>query len=444
MAGTITSDPTREPDLISSEDLPAPKHQRPEVPGILFDRLQQGNGDGQPVRGPSIIFPWRGLLLAACLLLATWFTQRPLPSWTSSNPSLNVYVAQPVIWSLLGFIAWRVYRALPNAPSFNWQLVGIGGIAGVFQVSAIMLSGLVVGYADNAGAGLLGNYPRNALYFTTLIVGIEMGRAAVFHSLSRVNAGVAYVTTTIVLAIVATPVGEWGSISSIDTLFQVGLGRYLPTLTVSAVATSFVAVGGLFASAAYRWPVAALAWLLPIVPDYGWAARALIGTAVPIGAYLVARTLYAGADTFEVEHPQEVPDAGRSMNALRSWILTAVVAVLIVLFVNGAFGLRPHLLTGISMEPGFDRGDVVIIREVPVESLEVSDIIRFRMNGIDYMHRIVDVVDEDGEVIFVTKGDNVDLPDPPVLASQIDGKAVFVLPRIGLPSLWLRDAFGNS
>ena len=39
------------------------------------------------------------------------------------------------------------------------------------------------------------------------------------------------------------------------------------------------------------------------------------------------------------------------------------------------------------------------------------------------------------------KGDNVDRPDPPVSEDQFEGKVVFLLPKIGLPSLWVQDLF---
>jgi len=60
------------------------------------------------------------------------------------------------------------------------------------------------------------------------------------------------------------------------------------------------------------------------------------------------------------------------------------------------------------------------------------------------VHRIIDIYEEDGGLVFVTKGDNVDLPDPPVPADAIAGKAVFLLPKVGLPSLWIREAFDRN
>jgi signal peptidase len=252
----------------------------------------------------------------------------------------------------------------------------------------------------------------------------------------------AFGVTVLLFAAVTTPIGQWQVITDIDTLFRVGVGRYLPALTLSAVATSLTAGGGLLVSAAYRWPILTLQWLIPILPGYDWPIRALTGTVLPMVALIVARTLYEGTAEFterygELTEDEQPTETERSWTA---WLVTAAVALAIVLFVNGAFGVRPYLLSGISMEPSFARGDVVIIREVPLETLEVNDVIRFDQSNLEFVHRLIEILEDNGELVFLTKGDNVDRPDPLVTADRVTGKVVFVLPKIGWPSLWIREA----
>jgi signal peptidase len=379
------------------------------------------------------------------LLAAVWLTQRPLSRWTSSNPGLNLYVIQPIIWTTFAVVAWRLYRRLSDAPPHSRILLRIAFLAGLFHISVFMVSGLVFGFGDNSSTGVLADYPKNALYFTTLVIGVEAARAYVFHAWRQINEMAAFVITVVIFAAVATPLGQWQAISDLDTLFRIGVGRYLPALTLSAVATSFVAGGGIFVSAAYLWPVFGVQWLLPILPAHDWPVRALIGIALPLTALIVARTLYEGTAEFAERYLEEpaddaLPEQGRSWFG---WITTVAVAVLIVLFVNGTFGVEPYLLSGISMEPTFERGDVVIVREVPIESLEVNDVIRYQQSSFEFVHRIIEILEDEGEPIFLTKGDNVDRPDPLVTADRITGRVVFVLPKIGLPSLWIRETLDN-
>ncbi len=422
-------------------------HHRPHPPAPI--PAAPGRAD---LPTPIVIRPaleasdqMRAAAMAIGLLAAAWITQRPLPQWTSGNPGLNLYVAQPILWTMFALVARRLYRRLSDAPDFSRILIRIAFLTGIFHISVFMVSGLVFGFGDNPSTGVLANYPKNILYFTTLVIGVEATRAYVFHAWRQINEMAAFAITVIAFAAVATPLGQWESISDLDTLFRIGVGRYVPALTLSAVATSFVAGGGIFVSAAYLWPVFAVQWLLPILPAHEWPVRALIGTALPLTALIVARTLYEGTAEFAERYSQE-PEAALRAEEGRSWfawVTTAVLAVLIVLFVNGTFGVRPYLLSGISMEPAFQRGDVVVIREVPIESLEVNDVIRFNQSSFEFVHRIVEILEDEGELVFLTKGDNVDKPDPLVAADRITGKVVFVLPKIGWPSLWIREAMDS-
>ncbi len=394
--------------------------------------------------GPSLADSVRAGGLAVSLLAATWVTQRPLAQWLGSNPDLNLYVAQP-IWTFFAVVALRLYRRLGDAPPSSRVLTRIAFLAGVFHLSVVMLSGLLFEFGDNPSAGVLSNYPKNAFYYTTLVIGVETNRAFVFHALRRFGEMRAFLVTVPLFAAIAIPIGQWDLITDLDGLFRIGVGRYLPALTLSAVATSLVAGGGLFVSAAYRWPVLTLNWLVPILPGYDWPVRALVNTALPIASLVIARTLYEGTAEFAERYGEIIEDEVEPERHRRraGWITTGVLALLIVLFVNGAFGVRPYLLSGISMEPAFQRGDVVIVREVPIESLEVNDVIRFNQSSSEFVHRIVEILDDEGEPVFLTKGDNVDRPDPLVTADRITGKVVFVLPKIGLPSLWIRETLDD-
>ena len=71
-------------------------------------------------------------------------------------------------------------------------------------------------------------------------------------------------------------------------------------------------------------------------------------------------------------------------------------------------------------------------------SLRVNDVIRFRQGDISIVHRIVAIDDGPDGLVFTTQGDNVSLPDPPVTPEQIEGKVVFLIPKVGHLTLWLR------
>lgn len=99
-----------------------------------------------------------------------------------------------------------------------------------------------------------------------------------------------------------------------------------------------------------------------------------------------------------------------------------------------------------SMEPVYYQGDVVFIKKVDPYQLVVGDIIVFNADGggIPIVHRIIEIVEEGDTLYFVTKGDSNSFQDTyyhplkGVPESEIVGKPVFKIPKVGWLSIWFR------
>lgn len=87
-----------------------------------------------------------------------------------------------------------------------------------------------------------------------------------------------------------------------------------------------------------------------------------------------------------------------------------------------------------SMEPTISENTCIIIKKVPVQDLKVGDVITFtsddpQIQGLYNTHRIHDIVEENGETLYVTKGDAIDAVDAyPVHQNQVAGIFVKELP----------------
>ena len=93
-------------------------------------------------------------------------------------------------------------------------------------------------------------------------------------------------------------------------------------------------------------------------------------------------------------------------------------------------------LTG-SMEPAIPVQSFLITDDVNPETLQVGDIITFRstqpnLEGALNTHRITSVYEENGQLVFHTKGDANAVEDSePVAAVNVVGKVVFVSAALG-------------
>ncbi|WP_051359397.1 signal peptidase I [Paucisalibacillus globulus] len=93
------------------------------------------------------------------------------------------------------------------------------------------------------------------------------------------------------------------------------------------------------------------------------------------------------------------------------------------------FGYQPLTVLSNSMNPSFETGDLIIIKKVVASSIKEGDVITFHEgNGKFVTHRVVKVVQQDGNSGFVTKGDNNNVNDEQVVSSeQLMGKKVFLI-----------------
>jgi len=133
----------------------------------------------------------------------------------------------------------------------------------------------------------------------------------------------------------------------------------------------------------------------------------------------------------------------------RRGLILASAALAAFLVSGGIFtftplvGLRIAHTSGISMEPSYKDGDVVLIKDVAEADLNVGDIVVFDALGQQFMHRIIEQRSgTNGERFVVTQGDNVANPDFPIRASQVSGKLVGEIPLLGSLSR-LIDADGG-
>jgi signal peptidase I len=116
-----------------------------------------------------------------------------------------------------------------------------------------------------------------------------------------------------------------------------------------------------------------------------------------------------------------------------------VVAALPVLWFFAPIQLHGHtgyaIVDGISMEPNYQGGDLVLIHEEPRYS--VGEVVAYHSHtsGIVVLHRIVRMT---GDGRYVFKGDNNSFADPPAKAQDLIGAKWLKIPKAGAAMIWVR------
>jgi signal peptidase I len=139
-----------------------------------------------------------------------------------------------------------------------------------------------------------------------------------------------------------------------------------------------------------------------------------------------------------IRYPALAIDTRWLLLALR-WTLVYGSAAVIALFVTGGiFTFTPIIgvslahTEGVSMEPLNKQGDVVLLKRIDGSQAKVGEVIVFENGSHSVMHRVKQrYTDASGQLMLVTQGDNVPVPDDPIAASQVSARLLSKIPFLG-------------
>ncbi|MBX5446463.1 signal peptidase I [Sphaerobacter sp.] len=338
---------------------------------------------------------------------------------------VDLYIVQPALWLAPAALALWLFGGDRRGALWPDGLALTALSIGLIQVTLSVAAGFALGFGRSPFPHDPLSLVKNAWYVGALLIGREVARWYLVTALRRHGELIAFGATTVLLTLATIPLHALSQLGQSDTAFDFAGRVLLPAAAGSLLATYLALSGGPLASAAYLGVLGAFEWFAPVLPDLPWMMTALIGVIVPIGGLVVIQP--ADEDGTEEE-------SGLSL----FWV-GAVAAILVIFWFNtGVFGVRPVLVQGISMEPKFHTGDVVIVRPVDPEDLKVGDIIQFRDGNHDVLHRIIEIRQEVAGLVFITQGDNNDAPDSPVPAENVRGRLALHIPKAGLPGIYLK------
>lgn len=125
--------------------------------------------------------------------------------------------------------------------------------------------------------------------------------------------------------------------------------------------------------------------------------------------------------------------AGQIVSWLALFTVLCLLAVMVVI-PNLGGGTAYTVLTG-SMRPEYPPGQLIVVKPVPVEDIQVGDVLTYQLEsgkpGV-VTHRVASVNSSlSGEQQFVLRGDANNTDDAPIVAEQVRGKLWYSLPWLG-------------
>lgn len=375
-----------------------------------------------------------GLTVSLCLLNILYFKNFIYSQVIGGF--IGNYLLPSIVWILLALV---VSFLLPRGRDklkrrdrhiFKWAAF-LSAFGLVFaSYGAGLLGGLGTSPYDHSFKGIL----INLICLGSMLVGIELCRAWLINYTFKKHATLGIISTGTFFSLFLININRIASIENIRDGAEFAGNIFFPTFAESIFASYIVFLGGAIPAIIYRGTLMAFHWFMPVLPDLSWVAWALIGTFVPAFSMVIIHQLYR-TEVLRIRSRKKESPAG--------WMVTSVVSVLMIWFAVGVFNVFPNVIISGSMLPEIDIGDIVIVKRVEPEQVEVGDVIQFREieEDIRINHRVIKIKeDERGLPLFITKGDANRNPDSdPVLAEQLMGKVVQVVPKIGWVTIMLRS-----
>ena len=347
----------------------------------------------------------------------------------------NLYLVQPLLWLGLAALCLRLAPDLLRRPAA--LILSVALLAGLFEVALFAIAGLLYGFGRSTFAHETLRTLAKLFYIGSALFGAETARAYLLRRWLR-HGWPAVIVVALLFAALTLSLSQLQTLTQADAgSFTVVGGSFLPDAVDSLLATVLVAAGGPWAGIAYRAVPLLVEWLSPVLPQLHWTLSALVGV-LAAGIALLALRPVVGAPG--------LPGTNEARRrAIPAWVLAIGTTLVGVIWLNtGLLGVRPALVSGVSMEPNLGLGDIVLTRPVDSATLRAGDVIRFRSGDISIVHRIVAVKATPAGLLFQTQGDNNNFADPPVPAADIEGKVMLRLPKLGLLPIalrtWLHEA----
>lgn len=431
----------------------------PAASAVPVREQQHGLGlsKGRPRRSR-----YQGALPALLALLAIYLaTNLLLPGLVSGG--WNLYAVQPLLWGC--FAIWCVYQMGTASLRVPAVMLRLGLACGAFHVAMLALAGLLSGFGYSSYAHGPMQLTGNLFYLATLLIGIEIARSFLLARFPG-SPALSFFAIALLFAALSLSLDQLTALTEANRgTFAVAGQHLLPALSTSFLATMLSSLGGPWAAIAYRGVLLGAEWFSPILPSLPWLATAAAGSLAPaVGLSLIRPQDAADApvklaasrlDSRYIEQSDAAdapgklaasrrhcryfrksgnpPTTNRRFNISLTLLLPFALALTAAIWFNtGLLGVQPAIVSGISMEPNLEVGDIVVTRNVDAASIKPGDVIRFQRGEIDVLHRVVEVRQSAAGPVFITQGDNNNYLDPPVPAAALDGKVVLVLPKLGL------------
>ena len=341
-------------------------------------------------------------------------------------------VIKPVYWGLAIFIALR-YPRLKTSSKLR-QRDNINFRAMLYSVIYVLIwfgAGFVDGFGkspyDLSFRGIL----INIITIGSMMVAHELIRNHLVRNLAKKENMTLFLAIALFFTVLSINFSQYAGLKEIKETVIFLAELFLPCFSRNIMVTYLTYIGGSIPSILYMGVLNLVEYLSPILPNLKWITSALTGIMCPIFTMLSLQSKYREKTKHACDKEEEDPIG---------WLITCTLSIGLIWFVVGVFPVYPSVVATGSMEPIIKPGDVILIKKIGYKEVEAGEVIQFKRDDILVTHRVMEIIESTEGLRFRTKGDNNRSEDVRLVKpEEVKGKVVKVVPKIGWPTLLLKQ-----
>ncbi|MEJ2353038.1 MAG: signal peptidase I [Anaerolineales bacterium] len=349
------------------------------------------------------------------------------------NSDLRYYFIFPLLRILIAILAlWGWHYDLREKPGLNPLIGQLAVSAGILEIIGVLLSGLLWGIGNSPYSHRFPTILGNISYFLSVLLSLEIARGYLLMRWSKGRPLAVFAFTVLFFAILALPLPVFQGLNTVASGFYTTGKTILPSLSHSLLLTYMVWTGGPGMAIIYRLFPLVYEFFAPFLPNLTWMQSGFVNTLLPIGILML----------IHMATNQETRFEDKPKKPAYTWFYVASIAASLLWLNAGLLGFQTFLISGVSMEPTLEAGDVVIVKKSSPEDIEIGDLVLFNKSEKRVLHRVIEIRHSGMETEIISQGDANNAADEPIPISGVQGKAIFKIPKIGWLSLNLKRAFG--
>lgn len=368
-----------------------------------------------------------------CLIIAIYLVDN-LSILDFNKKAIYIYLGRPVLWALAFFIILKLPKVKAESKvkytGFlrEWTIY----LAGIYIVINI-LSGIILGFGRSPYSLTLIGIGQNLIALAAVTFGREGIRAYLVNNGEKKLFSARVIIITLIFTIISIPLSRILSLNNLFDIIKFSAEYVLPQLSLNILAIYLVYLGGASLSIIYLLIIQGIDYLSPILPDLNWITKAAIGALCPAFSLMFIQYVY-------MKKSRQLKGSGEKKESPLGWIGVSLAAIVIIWFSVGVFPVYPTVIITGSMKPLINPGDIVLVQRLKESDIKVGDVLQYKKDNIFIFHRVIAVEEDKNEVKYKFKGDNNSVADPDLVSKDIiKGKVIKVIPKLGLPTLIVKD-----